>query len=303
MFLTAGMRLVAATCVGLGIANVIGFVIYYLTLPDPQTAEVLHLVVALVIAQVGIVFVGVALFRFHKAGWFAFWLLGICSLALVGKLIEIHHTQTSELDSIPFVIGIEQALWFIASAVCLVLPSSRHCYFNITDQLWMHQKVLRHGEASMGEVSGRPRKPVGISVLAWLAILAGGLIFVSAMLKLAEPAGFNPEELQSDTVAAWKVVASVCIVVASTGLMRKKQWGWHAMLWCSILGILIMAWLWHYGSDNETAKEFHVTIQELCMALVWCGSAIFYLLLPVTRHAFFSRRRSRFQTSTTDEAG
>jgi hypothetical protein len=290
--------------VGLGIVNVIGLVIQYMTVPESQAGDPFHWMIALGIAQLGIILVGIALFRFHKAGWFAFWLLGPTSLGLVAKLVEWHYTKHGgDLESIPFLIGIDQAIWFVPSAICLLLPSSRHCYFNITDQLWMHQKVLRHGEASVGDISGRPRKPAGISVLAWLAILMAGWIFFGAMLKLAEPAGFNPEEPDADTVAGLEVLASVCIVIASTGLMKKKLWGWYAMIGCSIAGMLVVGGLEHYGSKGGLAGQFHVTIEGFVLCLIWCGCAIVYLLLPVTRYAFFSRRRSMYRKETSEESG
>jgi hypothetical protein len=295
------MRLVAASCVGLGIVNVIGLVIYGMTVPEAQANEPLQLMIGLGSAQLGIILVGIALFRFHKTGWIAYWLLGPSSLALVAKLVEWHYTKLGEIQSVPFFIGIEQALWFVPSAICLLLPSSRRCYFNIPDQLWMHQKVLRHGEATLGDISGRPRKPAGIAVLAWLAIVVAGWIFFTAMLNLAEPAGFNPEEPDADTVAGWKVFASVCIVIASTGLMKYKLWGWYAMFGCAIAGMLIAGGLEHYGTKGGLAAQFHVTIEGFVMCLIWCGCAIIYLLLPVTRHAFFSRRRSMRRRQSMEE--
>lgn len=303
MFLNAGMRLVAAACVGLGIVNVIGLVIHYMTVPEAQAGDPFHWMIALGVTQLGIIVVGIALFRFHKAGWIAFWLLGPSSLALVAKMVAWHHTKHGELETIPFFIGIDQVLWFVSAAICLLLPSSRRCYFNISDQLWMHQKVLRHGEASVGGISGQPRKPVGISVLAWLAILMAGWIFVGAMLKLAEPAGFNPGEPDADTVAGLKVFASVCMVIASTGLMKKKLWGWYAMFACAIAGMLIVGGLQRYSLQGGLAAQFHVTIEGFTLCLIWCGSAIIYLLLPVTRYAFFSRRRSMHRRESSGDSG
>jgi hypothetical protein len=204
-------------------------------------------------------------------------------------------TKNVEMEAIPFFIATAHGLWFLASGICMLLPKSRMYYFNEPDQVWMHKKVFRKQEDSVTSVSGRPRKPVGITIMGCVANVFAVLVFVYAMSQLAGADGEGEEATEplSEIWVAALLVFAVAVVVVSVGLFRTKRWSWYGGLACGAVAILGGAALAVRGMHTAQAGAL-VGTPMLWMCVLWCGSGVLYLLLPKVRSAFFSRGRRRY---------
>jgi len=293
--LSAGMRLVACASIALGTINSILLLMALLMRTLEESAQGVHLTYVMIISQIGMVIVGVGLFRLYRSAWIAFWFVGLGALSLAAEQARWLDAQRDHIESIPFFIGIDLALWFVASGICMLLPSSRKFYFNEPDQIWMHKKVFRKQEEAATSVSGRPRKPVGVTILACVAIFFAALVFVFAMSQLAEPETESvdaPPRLPTGWVATL-IGFSIATIAASSGLFRTRLWAWYGTLACAIIAILLAALLLSRQMREGMPASGVLRTPTFLLCVLWCGSGAFYLLLPKVRRPFFSRSRRR----------
>jgi hypothetical protein len=296
--LSPGMRIVSVASIALGAINCILLIIGLLTRTPEQAEEGVYLTYALMTTQLGMIAVGVGLLRLYRLAWIAFWFVGLVALVFAAEQTRWLEAQRGELQSVAFFVGVGLTLWFVASAICMVLPSSRKFYFNEPDQIWMHKKVFRAQENAITSVSGRPRKSVGVNILACLAVVFATLVFVYAMAQLAEadPEGFDaPPRLPVGWVATL-ILFSVATVVASVGLLRTRRWGWYGGVACGMIAILLAALLAARPTMPSVQNRPAVGTGTFLLCVLWCGAGVLFLFLPNVRRPFFSRGRRHHRT-------
>ncbi len=84
-------------------------------------------------------------------------------------------------------------------------------------------------------------RPIGVTILAILAILAGILFLIlgAAGLLVTAVAGLTPEEVQLlRAVGALGVVLGIVYLVGGIGLLRLTVWGWWLAIIASFLSVV-----------------------------------------------------------------
>jgi hypothetical protein len=288
------MRIVAVASIGMAVANSTALLIHVLA-PHHVAGYDQYLTYALIAGQVAIALVGAGLLRLYRSAWISFWPVGLASVGLGAELLRWLRAEHGEMESIPFFVALALGLWFVTSGVCLLLPKSRMFYFNEPDQVWMHKKVFRHQEESASSVSGRPRKPIGVNILACVAIVIAVLIFVFAMSQLAdvEAEGETPTPQLSPTVIAATITFSLCVIGASVGLFRTRRWGWYGTMACALVAMVTAGLSLARGMHATPETASPVGHTTFAVGFLWCSAGVLYLLLPKVRRAMLARRRSR----------
>ncbi len=84
-------------------------------------------------------------------------------------------------------------------------------------------------------------RPIGVTVLAVLAILAGILFLIVGSLGLlaAAVAGLTPEEVQAlQAFGALGVVLGPLAIVSGVGLLRLTVWGWWLAIVVNFVSVI-----------------------------------------------------------------
>ncbi|MEE9182704.1 MAG: hypothetical protein V3U33_09080 [candidate division NC10 bacterium] len=84
-------------------------------------------------------------------------------------------------------------------------------------------------------------RPIGVTILAVLAILAGILFLIVGSLGLlaAAVAGLTPEEVQAlQAFGALGVVLGPLAIVSGVGLLRLTVWGWWLAIVVNFVSVI-----------------------------------------------------------------
>ncbi len=84
-------------------------------------------------------------------------------------------------------------------------------------------------------------RPIGVTILAILSILAGILFLIVGPLALLASAvvGLTPEELQMlQAIGAFTLVLGVIYLVSAVGLLRLTVWGWWLAIVVNFISII-----------------------------------------------------------------
>ena len=84
-------------------------------------------------------------------------------------------------------------------------------------------------------------RPIGVTILAVLAILAGILFLIGGSLGLlaAAVAGLTPEEVQQlQAFGAFALVLGPLAIVSGVGLLRLTVWGWWLAVVVNFLSVI-----------------------------------------------------------------
>jgi len=295
MFLSVGLRLVAMTSAGLGGINIILLLVYLLTMQHENVAQLTKMNDARLAANLGIVLVGVGLYRMSAIAWVSFWFMGLLSLPLAGQQCHQLLVEHGQVDPIPMWVLVGLALWYVPSGICLLLPSSRKYFFDEPGSIRMHKEAVRAvAERASWGVSGRPKLPVGIPILSTIAITIATCLFVYALYEMEPDVDpLNPKEPMPIPTVISLLCFSVAVVWASVGLYKRKLWGWVATVSFAVLAVLVVGFLLATGKDDSPSPGAAFKHPYFLLSLLWCGTAILYLMRTEVRHAYFSRRRSR----------
>lgn len=276
-----------------GPGNIILMIVYLLGIQSDDPARGLRLPYGIIAANLVVILVGVGLRGLYRTAWVTFYIIGFVLLPLAAEHCYWLHVHKGGIDPLPLISGIASACWYFPSGICLLLPSIRKYFFNEPDSIRMQKSLMRKHSRQSG-VSGRPKKPPGLVMVSSVALVIAAGLFLYAMSELAEESlPENPDQPASGEVIGLMVAFAVGIAVASAGLCRAKRWGWYGTMAYAILTVVVVAvvLLRQTGSDADATVVIKNPYFLLC--LLWCGTAIFYLMLPHVRHACLSRRHSR----------
>lgn len=287
----------AFASVALGSCISLCIVAHLLTTPTFTVMRELYLTLGMIAGCLLIVCIGLGLFRMNFASWVAFWLVGLATVACVAEQLRWQKLHNEQSDQVYFLSGVALGLWYITTAVVLLMPSVRQFFFNEPDSVWMHKKVFHTHAETSGSVSGRPRTPVGVHMLGYASVAGAALLFVKGMQSVvAGPDPVTGEVTTSNLEIMALILASVLLGVVSVGLFRVRKWAWFGLFLCALgaIGFTGFELAQPSSAAEATAEESRSPLTVFLLCVVWGGAAIIYLCLPVVRHAFFSRRRLEF---------
>jgi hypothetical protein len=166
----------------------------------------------------------------------------------------------------------------------------------------------------------QPERPVIVTVIGILAIVAGALTLLSLPLSLLQFSGAMPmagpgsQIVQDPTVRTWMIVSSTVgallaglQIVAGIGLLRLQRWGWLLAIGLLIFGVLwqvaitiamqsmdimgrMFAGMGAMGDANLTAMmERMATVMTIVGLVFWIvvyAVVLILLTLPSVRKAF-----------------
>jgi hypothetical protein len=168
-----------------------------------------------------------------------------------------------------------------------------------------------------------PERPVIVTVVGILGIVAGALALLSVPMSLIQLSGSFPmpgagsQVMQDPTVRNWSIVATtvgaligVCSLVAGIGLLGMRRWSWllaigtlvAGMVWQIVSAIVmhsldILGKMWASmgaGGDPNVAAMMQrmtgvVTIFGLIFWLAVYATVLILITLPNVRKAFENR--------------
>ena len=149
----------------------------------------------------------------------------------------------------------------------------------------------------------RPVLPTGVKATGWIFLFVGAwnLVCTAAiLLSGAEVSGFSRRTTVwiSGIFCPWTVLA----VVASTGLLLRKEWGRRAaIVMICFLMVVLVAWMVFTYSllpfPHTTAFEIMWTVLEMVLPCGFMLAALFGLYM-LTRYLSSERVRATFAPDT-----
>jgi hypothetical protein len=171
--------------------------------------------------------------------------------------------------------------------------------------------------------SPQPERPVIVTVVAILAIVAGALVLLSLPFSLLQMSGAVPmagsggQFMQDPTVRNWMVVTTsassivaVLQIAAGIGLLRMRRWAWMLAIALTVVGMAyqiaaaigmrsvdLLGKIWSsmgvLSDPNMAAMMQRMTTAMMAAGLIfWLaayGTALVLLTRPSVREAFADR--------------